>query len=373
MRPLPFPASRLALAFLLTGLAAPAFAAAAPAESSEPVHVVADGGLAIEVETVAPLPAGWALEREVAGFTGDGYLRWNGGNQYGAPGTGEIGFRLLVPAAGRYHVRLRLNTHGATRADLGNDAFTRIGDGAWTKTFIGGGQAEGWALRSKLEPKHGSFADPVYDLAAGVHRFAISGRSQGLRIDRVVIWRDGATPPDERMAAAAPTPEAPAGLAGAQRSAWSAGRFGAVLAWAERRPEDATAVDAIRRLHAFADQRVATITAVRVTDALAATELLGALAKSYQGSERGRELQNLGRGWLQDPRVAAERRARALATAIETLCARYVAEGDSKRRAAIADELRRGRELLRADFAGTAARAVAERRIAGLGDAALGG
>lgn len=333
----------------------------------DPVVVVEATPVAIEAE-IHPLPTGWAFEQEIAGHQGAGYLRWKDPDAYNSPGTDELRYRILITEAGRYRIDLRLNTKGAERSDLGNDAFTRVDDGTWVKTFVGGGSADGWATRTRLEPTHGKFAEPVYDLSVGLHTVAISGRSHGLRIDRIIIARDADSKVSDTIPASTGLPTIPAELTDANvRSTWLQGGLGAVLAWAGKRPKDAVAVNAAQVLTAHVDTRMSEITAWRERDVLIAVDLLENLAAQYQGSERGRDLAKLLRTWNAEPAVAKERKARAMAEAVERLLGEHIREADPVRKAAMASGIRDGVVVMRRSCAGTTVLVGIERRVTASG------
>lgn len=335
--------------------------------SHEPVVVVADDPVAIEAESVAIAP-GWVLEHEIPGHQGDGYLRWQAPDAYNTPGSGELRYHVLISRPGRYHLRLRLNTRGAERSDLGNDVFTRVDAGPWVKTFVGGGSPEGWATRTRLEPSSHQFAEAVYDLTTGRHTIAVSGRSHGLRFDRLVLWRDGGQQPSDTITAAHGVPPVPPEIDDAAvRDAWRLGGLGAVLGWAGKRAKDPRARLATDALQRHADERLAAITAWRERDALVACDLLENLAAQYQGSERGRELAKLLRQWAADPAVAQERKAKAMADAVGDLLGRWAEERDVTRKQAMADGIREALTRMRRSVAGTISLRDLEQRVTAAG------
>lgn len=337
------------------------------AATHEPVVVVEATPVAIEAE-LEPLPNGWVFEQEIPGYKGAGYLRWSAPNAYNSPGSGELRYRILITEAGRYRVGLRLNTKGAEKSDLNNDVYTRFDDGPWAKTFVGGGSAEGWATRTRLEPSHGKFEEPVYALTAGLHTFAVSGRSHGLRFDRFVIARDDGSKPSDTMPAATGVPAIPAELTDTNvRSTWLQGGLGAVLKWADKRAKDPIAVTAAQVLNAHVDTRVPEIATWRDRDVLVALDLLENLAAQYQGSERGRELTKLLKSWSSEPQVAKERKAREMAMAVEKLLNDHAREKDAQRQAAMAAALGDGIKVMRRSCDGTKVLADLERRVRAAG------
>jgi hypothetical protein len=330
----------------------------------DPVVVVEAAPVAIEAELAAP-PNTWAFEQEIAGYQGAGYLRWSAPNSYASPGNGELNYRILITEGGRYRVDLRLNTKGAEKSDLGNDVFTRFNSGRWTKTFVGGGSAEGWATRTRLEPNHGKFEEPVYDLSIGIHTFAISGRSHGLRIDRLIISREDASKVSDTIPASTGLPVIPTDLTDAAvRSAWEQGGLGAVLKWTDKFAKEPSAIAAAEVLNNYVTKRLPEITAWRERDVLIALDLLENLAAQYQGSDHGRELNKTLKAWGSEPLVAKERKAREMATAIYKLVGDHAQEKDPKRKTAMAAGLGDGVLMMRKTCAGTKPLADLERRLA---------
>jgi hypothetical protein len=329
----------------------------------EPVVVVEAAPVAIEAES-EPVPASWVFEQDIAGYQGTGYLRWKAPNAYNSPGTDQLRYRILITEAGRYRIDLRLNTKGAEKSDLGNDVFTRVDEGTWTKTLVGGGSNDGWATRTRLEPSHGKFLEPVYDLTTGLHTFAISGRSHGLRIDRLIISREAASNVSDTIPATTGLPPIPSDLTeAAVRSAWQQGGLGAVLKWSDKVAKDPGAITAAGVLNSYLDQRLPKIIAWRERDVLVALDLLENLAAQYQGSERGRELNKLLKNWSSEPVVAKERKAREMATAIYQLVDEHDQEKDAKRKAAMAAGIGDGVQMMRKSCAGTKPLADLERRL----------
>jgi len=153
-----------------------------------------------EVEA-APAVSQWRLEREHAGFSGDGYLAWRGPHVKHQPGTAILSYGLRVTEPGDYRmsIRTRRDIEGAPRAnDQVNDVFVRMDRGPWVKVS----HKTPWGQWGEM--KHFSFEtglkDALFPLtSASEYRFEIAARSDNVKIDsirfvRVAQTTDPATP-----------------------------------------------------------------------------------------------------------------------------------------------------------------------------------
>ena len=87
----------------------------------------------VQAETMAPL-GDWVVESGDAGFTGSGYIRWNGDNFFGTPGNGIIAIPFTVSSSGNYWFKLRSSHLGAPAGDQWNDTWIKVNDsGTWLK------------------------------------------------------------------------------------------------------------------------------------------------------------------------------------------------------------------------------------------------
>lgn len=164
-------------------------------------EICPDGGLIVfEVEAADPAP-GWIVETSEAGFTGDSYYHWVGGNNFFTPGEGIITYTINVEIPGTYQLRIR-NLHLNPDFTLENDCWTRWDGGEWLKCYSN--IAGSWTFSSWYE--YGSFNDRAeVFLTAGQHTLEISGRSNGFRIDRVHLYRSDVPAPVNENATFPPT------------------------------------------------------------------------------------------------------------------------------------------------------------------------
>lgn len=145
-----------------------------------------NGLVVIEMESM-PTVDGWQLQTDVAGFTGDGYFRWEGPDLFGNPGAqGVIQYRFSISNPGLYQMRFRNHRDGGIPFDQENDIWARMDSGQWIKVFSG--QQGVWNWASNFDFGEGNRPPATYQLSEGEHTFTISGRSQGFRVDRVVFY-----------------------------------------------------------------------------------------------------------------------------------------------------------------------------------------
>lgn len=188
--------------------------AALPLESSgfmqQDPYQIQDGLVVIEAESLGP-SGDWAVESSDAGFTGTGYLRWNGPDLFGTPGTGVLEIPFTVEQAGNYWVKMRSSHLGAPAGDQWNDAWVRMNAGGnWTKAgHPAAAMNNGFTFDMFMEPSGGDFIDPIYYLEPGTHTLFISGRSFNFRMDRIHIYLDGTPDPENTS-----YPESPRGSGG---------------------------------------------------------------------------------------------------------------------------------------------------------------
>ncbi|SLN32397.1 Hemolysin, chromosomal [Roseivivax jejudonensis] len=177
-----------------------------------------DGDIVFEVEDAgASDQGGWSYvtENQPDGhedFTGSGYYRWTGGDNFNDPGNSTLSYEFTPTEDGTYYVNLRGSRFEEDDPTESNDSFTRIlqdgtplqaldgyqggqqhepeytGDASegWLKTYQSGGSETDWLWANKNVDDVGI---PVaYDLEAGTtYTFEMSGRSEGHEVDRVHI------------------------------------------------------------------------------------------------------------------------------------------------------------------------------------------
>lgn len=147
------------------------------------------GGIILEPE-VLPLVDDWVLETEKAGFTGAGYIRWHGADQFAAPGLGRVVFPLQVFTPGTYQFRMH-NLHDHPDQTMENDMWVRLDSGPWYKVFSHDGGLADWNWETRFDLGGGPpFLAPEFpNVTAGLHTLEIAGRSHNFRLNRMALYR----------------------------------------------------------------------------------------------------------------------------------------------------------------------------------------
>ena len=151
-----------------------------------------NGLLVMQAETIPVVPQ-WTLDTAVAGFTGNGYIRWDGPNMFGTPGAGLTVFNFEIQNAGTYNLSIH-NYHDAPEPDQNNDCWIKMDGDNSKKVFSNNGTSTVgvWNWASDFE----STGDQAqYFLDAGPHTMKLSGRSNGFHIDRFHLWLSSANDP----------------------------------------------------------------------------------------------------------------------------------------------------------------------------------
>ena len=274
-----------------------------------PLAVEQDGLVVLEVESHPPA-SGWEQETRLAGFTGTAYVRNKGGSL--------MTFPIYITRPGRYRMHLR-NRHEHPDSTLENDAFVRIGSGPFIKCFSGiRGE---WTWASTLEYSGSDKVPADYDLAAGLHKVEIRGRSENFMIDRIALYLlegdrstralDPAQPETRGIPPRPPLEGLPKAAA-----AWDTGRLGTALKELDAAGEAAARPREI--LRAYIDARRAAFEETRQVDPLAASDGLAFYAQRFlAGSDAAREFMDLARTWKSEPAAQQELRARPLLALLE--------------------------------------------------------
>lgn len=160
-------------------------------------YIAQDNLVVVQAESI-DLTGDWVSESGDAGFTGSGYIRWNGADFFGTPGNGIIEIPFTVATSGNYYFKLRSSHTGAPAGDQWNDTWMRVNEGGtWLKAgHPAANMDDGFTWDMFVEPSGGSFIDPLFYLDAGTHVFYMSGRSFNYRIDRIHIYLEGTPDPE---------------------------------------------------------------------------------------------------------------------------------------------------------------------------------
>jgi hypothetical protein len=167
----------------------PVSISAVPAKSPP---LAEDGFIAIEVETAA-LVGDWRLETEYSGYTGAGYYVWHGALTREQNDDSILAYTIEIAKPGDYCFEIR-NLHALEDKTEDNDAFTKMDNGDWVKTFSHVNKEWTWDTGHDFEVGHneGFVKPPVYEnLNAGRHTFYIAARSPNFALDRIHFFRKG--------------------------------------------------------------------------------------------------------------------------------------------------------------------------------------
>ena len=156
----------------------------APSVDAQEPFCETDGLVVAEIESIG-LSGSWVQETNFAGYTGSGYYRWAGGNQYNNPGQGVLTVILNIVEEGDYQMRIR-NYHDEPDATLENDCWTRMDGGTWVKTYSKFNNT--WTWSTRFEYADHTKEDAHYYLTPGLHTFQMSGRSFDFCMDRVHFY-----------------------------------------------------------------------------------------------------------------------------------------------------------------------------------------
>ncbi|MDB2576185.1 hypothetical protein N9Z54_03155 [Planctomycetota bacterium] len=152
-------------------------------------YLPSDDLVVVEMESLTD-GAGWSGSTSVDGFAGKGYVTWSGPDMSKTPGTGLVGFDTEITTGGKYELRLR-NRHDQPDVTDANDVWVRVDGGAWTKVFSS--QRGDWTWDTRYRAADGEVGPLSLELTPGVHKVEFSGRSEGFMIDRVHLFREGAS------------------------------------------------------------------------------------------------------------------------------------------------------------------------------------
>ncbi|TDJ70505.1 MAG: DUF5060 domain-containing protein [Planctomycetota bacterium] len=164
-----------------------AIALAAPLGIADGVYQEEGGLLVMEMESANP-GGQWIHETDFAGFTGSAYVRWDGANYFNDPGHDVFEFEFEIHQPGTYQLRIR-NRHEDADSSEENDVWVRMDGGSWVKAFSGDNNGWNWLTNHDFSSSNKPPAE--YDLSAGHHVIAFSGRSTNFMMDRFHLFVEG--------------------------------------------------------------------------------------------------------------------------------------------------------------------------------------
>ncbi len=178
-----------------------------------------NGLVVIEAENLQ-VPSGWKNKSAVSGYTGNGYLEWEGGDSFNNPGAGVISTSIKINEPGVYLFQWRNKVGFGTVSTDFNDTWLRFpdasdfyglkgahivypkgsgktplangaGSGGWLKVYLSGTTNWTWSTNTSDEDPHKIYV--AFD-TPGVYTMEISGRSDHHVIDRITLNKSAADP-----------------------------------------------------------------------------------------------------------------------------------------------------------------------------------
>ena len=146
----------------------------------------------IEAESVS-IGEGWQVDTAKSGFSGSGYIRWYGGNDFSNPGRGVTTYTFTVTNTGTYQLALRARGNGSDNTE-NNDVWVQMdgvnvtGRTAWNsyaKLYTSHGDK--WATGGTGDFHSGHQKLQQVLTAGNTYTLQLSGRSQNYSIDYIEL------------------------------------------------------------------------------------------------------------------------------------------------------------------------------------------
>ncbi|NRA38422.1 MAG: hypothetical protein HRU15_09800 [Planctomycetes bacterium] len=288
--------------------------------AADPVYVEDKGLIVIQAERALLAQPGieskFEVRTDLAGYSGDGYLYWNGGDHYqGVAGNDILRYRLMINTPGRYQLRFYVSSQGAERNDLNNDAWLRMDEDKWYKIYKASIKGFSWGgnFDNHAQGKPPAF----YDLSAGEHILQLAGRSHGFHIDRIHLFLDSRA--SDALSISLPEtsgiPLPPENLDNQQlRQAWLAGQLGYCWTWAEKQER----AEISKQLGAYFNEDLAEIATGFSTNPIGAWNKLKLFSERWVKAPKGalKQIKDLKKKWSKDKGFKEELKAQKI---VETL------------------------------------------------------
>lgn len=172
-----------------------------------------DGIVVIESEKDS-LPAGWSIETDIEGYTGNGYMVWRGDDSFGNPGNGLVSYKVNIETPGTYRFNWRSRITIGDNFTEHNDNWVNIpdaddffarkengeivyphgsgkspnpegsGSDGWFKAYMNTVGSWKWDANTSDNDPHQIYATFSTE---GTYTVLVSGRSNGHGIDRMVL------------------------------------------------------------------------------------------------------------------------------------------------------------------------------------------
>ncbi|MEM1001621.1 MAG: hypothetical protein AAGH46_03110, partial [Bacteroidota bacterium] len=181
-----------------------------------------DNLVIIEIENLDFSGTDWSLRTDVSGYTGSGYLSWDGNNNYNSPGIGTVTTTIRINNPGTYRFRWRSKVGTGNNSTEHNDSWLRFPDAdnfygerngnrvypngsgqspnpngassnGWFKIYLSGSTDWTWSTNTSDHDAHQIYVQ--FD-TVGNYTMEISGRSSNHLIDRITLSNNGNDPLD---------------------------------------------------------------------------------------------------------------------------------------------------------------------------------
>jgi hypothetical protein len=185
--------------------------------SNSPIFSETNGLLLVEFEQ-ASFGENWKLINDLSNSTGDGYMRWEGEDQFGNPGQGLTTFQLNISTTGTYRFVWRSAVTEGDNPTEANDSWLRFADAdnfygeknngslvypnglgksptpegaskdGWFKVYRSGDPLDfKWQSRTSDNDAHNIY---ITFNSPGTYTMEVSGRSHGHAIDKFVMFQE---------------------------------------------------------------------------------------------------------------------------------------------------------------------------------------
>lgn len=174
-----------------------------------------NGLLVIEAEN-GQLANGWTVAAALTGYSGTGYIVWNGSESKANPGTGLVQYPLTIQRPGMYRVQLHGQIAAGKTNTSANDVWLKVNDAAlfahrdgsvawprdgfvvpqgavftpdgrngWLKAYLNQFGGWFWQTRTWQSNPHDIF---VHFDKPGAYTLVLAASSKGYAIDRIVLY-----------------------------------------------------------------------------------------------------------------------------------------------------------------------------------------
>jgi hypothetical protein len=140
------------------------------------------GKVVVEVER-APAVGDWKLEKEIAGYSGEGYYVWRGAQSLGSPPGNELTYDIYLCEKGQYWFKFR-NVVTFHDNKEHNDYFVTIDDNPFRKCMSH--IQNNWNWYTVFDP---CWCSGDFNLDAGLHKVRIQPRSSDFPIDKFIVYK----------------------------------------------------------------------------------------------------------------------------------------------------------------------------------------